>query len=115
GGGIAIIEPGGFGGGGSGAPPAAGVVPVDPFLLFIDGLPFFGSDRLFDGSSRTFVGFFLFGLLEDRFSTEDTRDDGDRLDEDDEERAKGRGTNFDIEYGSDDQRPGTSSFDVFGR
>ena len=91
------------------------IVPVDPLLLFVDGLPFFGSDRLFAGAQRTFVGFFLFGLLDDRFVTEESRDEGDSLDRENEERSKGRGTNFKIEYRGGDYRPGTSSFDVFGR
>ena len=91
------------------------IIPVDPFLLFVDGVPFFGADRLFDGSGRTFVGFFLFGLLDDWFVNEHTRDEGDSLDEEDEDRARGRGTDFDIEYRAGDNRRGTSSFDVFGR
>ena len=114
-GGGEVIELPGFGGGTPGLP-APLVVPVDPFLMFIDGVPFFGSNRLFEGSPRTFVGFFLFGLLDDRFSSEDIHDDGDTLDEDekDKERAMGRGPNFDIEYRKGDNSSGTSSFDVFG-
>ena len=91
------------------------MVPVDPFLLFMDGQPFFGSDRLFDGSPRTFIGYFLFGLLDDRFTSEDNRDDGDTLDEEEEEQGKGDGPDFNIEYRSGDTSPGTSSFDVFGQ
>ncbi len=115
---------GGGGGGASGVPApvpffrastAGGdpvVVPVDPFLVFVNGLPFFGSDRLFDGSGRTFVGFFLFGLIDDRFTNEDNRDEGDILDEE-EERSEGRGSAFKFDY-EQGHRPGVSSYDVFG-
>ena len=116
GGGGSLLAPVGFGGAGSSLTPPQ-VVPVDPFLVFIDGVPFFGSNRLFDGSGRTFVGFFLFGMLEDRFDNEEPRESADGEEDDDEhtDTIKGEGGSgaYDIRY-RPDNRPGVSSFDIFG-
>ena len=59
---------------------------------------------------------FLFGLLDDRFSTEDNRDDGDVFDEGDKHGEPNGGVvpgRFRILY-LDEERPGLSSYDLFG-